>query len=330
MRHYNILPVPVIEAASLSKEGLKRLGWMDWYMSHGKNAELTCRHFGLSKSVFYRWKKRFNPAKLQTLEFDTKTRRPHKVREMTTPQWLQKRIYDIRFSDPEKSKYEIQAELREEKIMVGRKCIEKIIKRHPELQNIQHHKKVRARHKLKIARIKAAYELRERDLGSLVQVDTKYFSILGARFFIFSAIDCKSRYGFIYPYTSISSTSGQDFIKRVRNYFPFTIQAINTDNGSEYLLNFHKEIESWGIPHYFTDPHCPKQNGRVERFHQTAEYEYMNYQDLFPDISLLREHCMTFNTKYNTKRYHRSLGYKTPEKVVLEYLQQKGDIPFSI
>jgi transposase InsO family protein len=330
MRHYNILPVSVIEAASLSRDAQKRLAWMDWYGSHGENAELTCRHFGLSKSVFYRWKKRFNPTKLQTLEFDTKTRRPHKVREMTTPQWLQKRIYDIRFTDPEKSKYEIQAELRSEGITVGRKCIEKIIKRHPELQNIQHHKKVRARHKLKITRIKAAYELRERDLGSLVQVDTKYFSILGCRFFIFSAIDCKSRYGFIYPYTSISSTSGQDFIKRVRNYFPFAIQAINTDNGSEYLLNFHKEIASWGIPHYFTDPHCPKQNGRVERFHQTAEYEYMNYQDLFPDIALLKEHCMLFNTKYNTKRYHQSLGYKTPKQVVLEYQLQKGELPFSI
>lgn len=330
MRHYKILPTAQIKNASLSKDALKRLVWLDWYYSHGENAEKTCRHFGLSKSVFYRWKNRYDPKNLRSLEFDTKTRRPRKVREMTTPQWLQKRIYDIRKDDLEKSKYEIQAELRDEGVIVGRKCIEKIIKRHPELQNIQHHKKVRARHKLKIARIKASYELREKELGSLVQVDTKYFSILGNRFFIFSAIDCKSRYGFIYPYTSISSISGQNFIKRVRDYFPFPIHAINTDNGSEYLLNFHKEIESWGIPHFFTDPHCPKQNGRVERFHQTAEYEYMNYQDLYPDIQLLREHCMLFNTKYNTKRYHRSLGYKTPQQVVLEYQQQKGELPFSI
>jgi len=42
---------------------------------------------------------------------------------------------------------------------------------------------------------------------------------------------------------------------------------------------------SWGIPHFFTDPHCPKQNGRVERLHQTAEYEYFNYQyDLLDDL----------------------------------------------
>lgn len=330
MRHYNILPTPVIQAASLSKEALKRLTWIDWYFAHGKNAELTCRHFGISKSVFYRWKNRFNPRHLQTLEFDTKTRRPHKVREMTTPLWLQKKIYDIRLADLEKSKYEIQAELKEEGITVGRNCIQKIINRNAELKNTQHKKRITSRNRRKIARIKAAYELKEKEIGSLVQVDTKYFTVLGCRFFIFSAIDCKSRYGFIYAYTTISSTSGQDFIQRVRKYFPFPIQAINTDNGSEYLLNFHKEIEKWGIPHYFTDPHCPKQNSRVERFHQTAEYEYLNYQHLFPDIGLLREHCMTFNTKYNTKRLHKSLGYKTPEKVVLEYMQQKGRQPFSI
>jgi len=35
-------------------------------------------------------------------------------------------------------------------------------------------------------------------------------------------------------------------------------------------LNFHKEIMAWGIPHFFTDPHCPKQNGRVERLHQNS------------------------------------------------------------
>ena len=159
---------------------------------------------------------------------------------MTTPAWIQERIYAIRASDLEKSKYEIQAELRETGIMVGRTCIQKVIARHAELQNTHHKKQVRAARKRKIARIKAAWELREKQVGSLVQVDTKYFSILGCRFFIFSAIDCKSRYGFIYAYTTISSSSGQDFIKRVKDYFPFSIQAINTDNGSEYLLNFHK------------------------------------------------------------------------------------------
>ncbi len=272
MRAFKIFPKIQVATSSLSKDAQKRLLWFDFYLSHKENISLTCRHFGISRDTFYRWKKRFNPRQLQTLEFNTKKRRPHKVREMTTPPWIQQRIYDIRKQDHEKSKYEIQAELKEEGIDIGRKCIEKVIKRHPELKNIQHLKRVRTYRHYKIARVRAARELREKSLGSLVQIDTKYMTVMGSRFFLFTAIDCKSRYGFLYAYTTISSSSGKDFLKRVRAYFPFPIHAINTDNGSEYLLNFHKEIEDWGIPHYFSDPHCPKQNGRVERLHQTAEY----------------------------------------------------------
>ena len=326
MRAYKQFPKIQVSTSNLSKDAQKRLLWFDFYFTHNKNISLTCRHFGISRDTFYLWKARFNPRRLQTLEFDTKTRRPKRVREMTTPLWILERIYAIRYADPEKSKYEIQAQLRDERVFIGRKCIEKVIKRHPELRNMEHLKRVRQHRIYKIARVKAAYELREKSLGSLVQIDTKYFSLTSHRYYIFSAIDCKSRFGFIYAYTTISSASGKDFLKRVKAYFPFPIQAVNTDNGSEYLLNFHKEVISWGIPHYFTDPHCPKQNGRVERFHQTAEYEYFNYQTtLVPEIAILNEYCMQFNQKYNYDRYHQSLGYKKPgEYVRMLLIEQKG------
>lgn len=331
MRHYSILPVPVIQSASLSKDALKRLSWLDWYSSHGENAELTCRHFGIAKSVFYRWKNRFHPKNLQTLEFDSKTRRPKKVRESTLSPEVRQRIYDIRKADTEKSKYEIQEELKREGIRVGQSAIQHIINAHHELLNTQHHIKMRKHRNHAIARLKAAKELREQNLGSLVQMDTKYFYVLGRKFYLFTAIDCKSRLGFLYCYKTISSASGRDFLRRVREYFPFEIQNVNTDNGSEYLLEFHKQLEQWGIPHYFTDPHCPKQNGRVERLHQTAEYEYFNYQeDLLDDLEMINQKCQEFCTKYNTKRFHRSLGYKTPLEVVVELLEKKGGKPFSI
>ncbi len=178
MRHYNIVPWKQLKDQSLSKDGLRRLSWIDWYYTHEKNAEATCRHFGISKSVFYRWKNRFRRNNLLTLEFDTKTRRPHTVRSMTTPLSLQKRIYDIRLADLEKSKYEIQEELRREGIFIGRKCIQKVINRHSELLNLQHKKRTHQHRHYRVARIKAARELRERNVGSLVQVDTKYFYVL--------------------------------------------------------------------------------------------------------------------------------------------------------
>lgn len=327
MRAYKRFPKIQVASSRLSKDAQKRLLWFDFYFSHKENASLTCRYFGISRDTFYRWKRRFNPRQLQTLEDDTGTRRPHSVRKMSTPLAIQQQIYHIRLEDVEKSKYEIQAELKEKGVYVGYNTIQKVINRNPELKNIQHKKRMQRKRRWKIARIKAARELREKEVGSLVQIDTKYYTVLGDRYYLFSAIDCKSRFGFVYAYATISSTSGRDFIKRLKNYFPFPIQAINTDNGSEYLLNFHKELEDWGIPHYFTDPNCPKQNGRVERFHQTVEYEYLNYQNLYPGLERIRNACMAFNEKYNYRRYHQAIGYQKPaDYVKILQEKQKGEV----
>lgn len=323
MRAYKIVPWEQVRAVSLSRKAQERLVWIDWYLSHRKKVRLTLRHFALSPDVFYRWLGRFEEKGILGLEDDTSNRRPNKVREMTTPKAIADRIKSIRRDDVEKSKYEIHSELLDEGVTCGTTTIQKVINSDPKLLNTQHKRNLRKHRNHSIARIKAARELRDKELGSLVQVDTKYFYVLKGKFYIFSAIDCKSRFAFLYCYRSISSSSGKDFIQKVRDYFPFKIQAINTDNGSEYLLAFHKEVEEWGIPHYFTDPHCPKQNGRVERLHQTAEYEYFNYQyDLLDDIEMINKRCMEFNYKYNFKRYHQAIGYKKPAEYV-RMLQEK-------
>lgn len=250
---------------------------------------------------------------------------------MTTPSWIIKKIYDIRSADIEKSKYEIQEELKRQGVIVGQSAIQKVINRNSELRNHQYRNKYRAHKKRTIARLKAAVEMKERAPGSLVQVDTKYFYVLGKKYYLFTAIDCKTRYGLLWCYQTISSLSAQDFVRRVRAYFPFPIMAINTDNGSEYLLHFHQEITSWGIPHFFTDPYCPKQNSRVERLHQTAEYEFFCYQDdLLDDLGMINQRCMVFNDKYNNHRFHRSIGYKTPGEYVTILLNLQGGQPFSI
>ena len=331
MRAYKILPVQTIKLAHLSKDALRRLLWMDWYFAHGKNAEGTCRHFNISKSVFYRWSNRFNRYNLRTLEFNTKSRRPHHIREMTTDPLILKRIYDIRHADLEKSKWEIHEELRREGITVAHNVIQKVINRHSELLNTQHIKKLRKHRHFAIARLRASREMKERYPGALVQIDTKHFYVLGIRFYLFCAVDCKSRYGFICCYKNISSQSGADFLQRALDCFPFKVEAVQTDNGSEYLLNFHKACTRLNVMHYFTYPHTPKMNGRAERIIRTAVYEYFNWQyDLLPDIEEINRHCILFNSKYNTKRFHQNLCYKTPQEYVILHNPRKGGQPFSI
>lgn len=312
-----LFPHRVVGGNELSREGQKRLGWVDWYTGHKNNARATCRHFGISPDTFYLWWNRFNPKQLNTLEDHKESRRPHHLREMTTPQDVVARVIAIRKADCEKSKYEIGEELRREGLKLGTSTIQKIIKRHPELSNTQHRKRIKSHFKRAIARIRASRELKEKYPGSLVQIDTKHLYVLGRRFYLFCAVDCKTRYGFVSIFQTGASSSGAEFLDQVVKYFPFKVGAVQTDNGSEYLLNFHQKTQELGLTHFFSEPSCPKQNGRVERFIQTVTYEYFNYQvDLLDDLEEINKRCEEFNLKYNFFRFHRALGYKTPAEAL--------------
>lgn len=64
----------------LSREGRVRLEWMDYYRRY-QDAARTCRHFGISCQSSYRWKRRYDPQHLSTLE--GRSRCPHRRRQPT-------------------------------------------------------------------------------------------------------------------------------------------------------------------------------------------------------------------------------------------------------
>jgi hypothetical protein len=70
---------------------------MDYY-SRNQYGRLTCRHFGISPKTFYRWKNRFDPYDLTTLEEES--RRPRRVRQSQTPAVAVERILELRTRYP--------------------------------------------------------------------------------------------------------------------------------------------------------------------------------------------------------------------------------------
>ena len=77
--------------AELSRAARLRLQWMDYYQSHGRNAALTWRHFGISRQSFYRWKRRYDPENLVSLE--DRSHRPHQALDYLTPQQFLLRVH---------------------------------------------------------------------------------------------------------------------------------------------------------------------------------------------------------------------------------------------
>ena len=79
-------------APEVSPEARRRLRWMDYYHQHGRNASQTCRHFDISRETFYRWGRRYDPRRPQSLEDDRHTRRPRRVRQPATPSAVEARL----------------------------------------------------------------------------------------------------------------------------------------------------------------------------------------------------------------------------------------------
>jgi hypothetical protein len=68
-------------AIDVSPKARQRLRWFDYYRAHEGNAALTCRYFGISRQTFYRWKRRYDPHNLKSLEDGL--HRPHRRRQPT-------------------------------------------------------------------------------------------------------------------------------------------------------------------------------------------------------------------------------------------------------
>lgn len=90
----------------LSKKAKFRLEAIDWHnkaskyksASGKKDVSLTCRHFGIERSYFYRWLGRLKKQGAAGLE--DKSRRPKKVREETSCKEIIQEIEKIRRRDP--------------------------------------------------------------------------------------------------------------------------------------------------------------------------------------------------------------------------------------
>jgi transposase-like protein len=79
--------------ASLSKEAKVRLKWFD-YLKECQNVSKTCRHFGIPRKTFYKWRNVYDPNNLFSLE--DRSRSPRKTREPEITASQEKRIEELR------------------------------------------------------------------------------------------------------------------------------------------------------------------------------------------------------------------------------------------
>lgn len=306
----------------LTKKAKERLKIIDWHSAHGQNQSLTARRFSINREALREWLKRLK--QLGPVGLNDKSHRPHKFRESKLSWQVKTRILEIRKENPTWSKYIIAAIINSDgRQITNPSAVGRFLKKKGLINQ-----KIAKRNQRAATNPKRRFP---RDLvikrpGDMVQIDTKFLvGIGGVKLFQFTAIDVLTKVRVLWVSSSLCSKQGAKFLQLCREKFPFKIQAIQTDNGHEFLKYFDDLCQKKKIPHFYIEPRNPKQNSYVERSHLTDENEFYQQGNMRSSISLLLPLIRKWEHKYNNTRPHQSLNYLTPMAYFNNY--QKGRIP---
>lgn len=305
----------------LSREARRRLRWIEHFRSCG-NARMTCRHFAISPTTFYKWLKRYLKRGLRGLEDLPRTPKRKRVSEI--PWQTIQLICDLRREHPAWSKHKIAVILkRDYGIRLSSSSVGRVLKRKGLYDKRVSRKKSRAAKRRK-ARLRSEGWMRKAFPGCLIQVDTGHLRFGGKKYYQFTAVDCFSRVAFSRVYSSASSACARAFLEELMAYMPFFPLAIQTDNGAEFLKHFDRATEEAEITHFFSHPNCPKENAFVERKIQTDKCELWAFREGYT-VEWLNEILCRWNYVYNYVRPHQSLGYLTPMEFLKAWMEESKD-----
>jgi transposase InsO family protein len=304
----------VKQTVTLTKTAKVRLQWMDYYNAHGENAALTSRHYGIAKSCFFKWKKRYD--RLGPRGLTDQPKRPKVVRQPLTPAQVVSTVRALRKVNPEFSKYKLAVILkRDYGYQVSASTIGRIISRHNLFFTAPIKPKGYPKRRQAVTRLRKPKGLSASKPGELVEVDVKHMPYIGDKRYSFVTIDVVSKQASIYVSSTIYAKQGALAWKRARHELklPDTVNVV-TDNGSENFGAFEALLKEQQLTHYFARPRQPKDKPHVERFIGTLEKECIQWGGVTLDKCDQQKVINTWLLKYHNYRPHQSLGYLTPNE----------------
>jgi transposase InsO family protein len=100
-------------------------------------------------------------------------------------------------------------------------------------------------------------------------------------------------------------------VELVNDNQPLRFPEIRSDNGSGYISKeFRDVLGEWGLTHQRIKPHCPEENGLMERANRTLR-EALEGEEL-TGLLQAREVLSRIVRRYNEERLHSALGYLRP------------------
>jgi transposase InsO family protein len=299
---------------TLTKAAKQRLAWIDYCQTHGHNARLTCRHYGIAHRTFYRY---LNRVKLEGLRgLESRAHRPRRVRQPLTPLPVVDAIRSLRKANPEFSKYKLAVILkRDYGYSVSASTIGRIMQRYRLYFSPPVRPKSHPYRRTSIQRLRKPSNLMPSKPGDLIEVDVKHLPHLGSKHYGYVAIDVVSKQACVHVSSTITAKQGSIAWQKAVHQLGLP-KAVLTDNGSENLGAFYQLLQNQQLPQYFARPRTPKDKPHVERFIGTLEKEFIQWGGVAIDLKDQQSMVDQWLHKYHSYRPHQSLGYLTPDEYV--------------
>ena len=297
----------------LDRNAARRLAIIKHAQEVTGNVAMTCRYYGISRQVFYRWYRRYQEEGLAGLR--DRSTRPLTCPHETPAEVVAKIIYlrqNYHFGPAKISMYL----KRYHDIQISQSGVWRILQRVDLSRLPAHQRYKRADRKWK------RYE--KPQPGHAVQVDVKFIAPLASssrkKYYQFTAIDDCTRLRVLRIYDQLNQKTAIQFADFLLDKFPFRVEAIQTDNGSEFQTAFHWHLSDRGIRHIYIKPATPRLNGKVERSHRIdAEEFYRQLKGvLIDDAQLFNDKLQQWQDFYNYHRPHGALGGQTPYERLLQ------------
>ena len=277
-----------------------------------RNVAQACRHFGLSRQTFYKWKARYKSHGAAGL--CDRPRVPLSCPRVTSREVISKIIYL-------RQRYHfgpgrIAAYLRRfHQVAIATSTVHRILIRHG-MNRLPANQKRRP-----IGRAWKRYE--KPQPGHRLQLDVKFLERIAGtakRLYQFTAIDDCTRIRVLKIYDACNQSSAIRFVNEVLRRLPFRVLVIQTDNGGEFQSRFHWHLEAQDIRHVYIRPRTPHLNGKVERSHRVDQQEFYQLLDkdgIADDIHLFNDKLREWENYYNYHRPHGALDGQTPYERLL-------------
>lgn len=141
------------------------------------------------------------------------------------------------------------------------------------------------------------------------------------------AIDECTRIRFIYGFEEHTPENSVKFFKMLQKIFPFKIQTIQTDNGTEFTYKYISDMElcpfdialkNAGVQHKLIPPRTPWHSGKVERSHRNDQRYFYNWEKFASVEDLNRK--LKDHLRWSNRKPMRTLGGKSPLDLLREIL----------